>query len=85
MTEWQPMETAPKPPEGSQKYYGPEMEQKYWLLGWDGKHLAIISWNDYWWNEHSTGQWEVIHDAERYTWNEYEPTHWMPLPEPPKE
>lgn len=84
MTDWQPIETAPKPPAGNQKYPDPEMDQKYWLLGWDGQNLAIIAWNDHWWNEHATPQWEVIHDGERYVWGNYDPTHWMPLPEPPK-
>ena len=84
MTEWQPIETAPKPPAGSQEYPTPKMDQKYWLLGWDGKYLAIIAWNDWWRNEHATPQWEVIHDGEQYVWENYEPTHWTILPEPPK-
>jgi hypothetical protein len=83
MTNWQPIDTAPKPPKGSPEYRSPENDQKYWLLGWDGEHLAIIAWYDKWYNEYDTSDWIVIHDGEQYAWREYTPTHWMPLPSPP--
>lgn len=81
--DWQPIETAPKPPPGCLDYPSPEDDQKYWLLGWDGKFLAIIVWCDNWHNEYAPADWIVIHDGERYAWANYTPTHWMPLPKPP--
>jgi len=40
---------------------------------------AIINWADY------KEVWDVTHDAEGYVWEDYQPTHYMPLPQPPKE
>ena len=68
-TDWQPIETAPK----GNAYilvYGPE-------------GIDIASWNPFWGN----GQWLRMQTAE------YDndgapieaPTHWQPLPDPPKE
>lgn len=48
------------------------------LLCWDGAVMAICEW----WIEGA--EWSVVHDAEGYHWNGYTPTHWQPLPEPPK-
>ena len=69
MTDWQPIETAPK--DGTE------------VLGWspdprDG--IAIVKYE----TGLTMGKWSVVHDAESWAWNNYDPTHWMPLPEPPK-
>lgn len=76
MTQWQPIETAPKgEPVVGGYAHGPE------ILG-----LAIDadgSWHAYqlvFWNWHKngkTGAWKSINCG-------WTPTHWMPLPEPPK-
>ena len=48
------------------------------ILGWSqDDDQAIIQW--------SCKRWDVVHDWESYAWSDYYPTHWMPLPEPPKE
>ncbi len=45
------------------------------ILCWDGRARVICDWCD--------GGWDVTHDTEDYSWADYAPTHWMPLPEPP--
>lgn len=74
MMKWQTMETAPKDGtrilvHSNEFYHDSEMAVVYWkeLKTYHGIY----------------GNWEVTcfggHDAE----SEVEPTHWMPLPEPP--
>ena len=75
MTEWQPIETAPKD--------GTPMLLFYPILGvcfgcWD--HIGTADW----WIADSVGEdpsgWRCP-----YQEDDMEPTHWMPLPAPPKE
>jgi len=47
------------------------------ILCWDGGMIAICDW-------HKGYGFSVSHDAEDYAYNGYTPTHWQPLPEPPK-
>jgi len=72
MSEWQPIETAPK--------------MKVLLL-WAATDIAyngvILNW------KMATGSWSSGHEA--WIWDgrllasyEVQPTHWMPLPEPPR-
>ena len=62
MTEWQPIETAPR--DGTN------------ILSWEHKmECMIIFWQ--------SGDWHCTHDCEDLYFSE--PTHWMPLPEPPKQ
>jgi len=81
MTDWYPIETAPKPPPKEDERALPD--NNYHLLGWDGKNMTIIGWNDLSWNEYATSTWYVVHDAENYVWGDYVPTHWTHLPKPP--
>lgn len=60
MSEWQPIETAPK--DGTPI-----------LVADSGPYAFVVEWN----NKHRAWL-----GADRSAW---EPTHWMPLPEPPKE
>lgn len=75
MTEWQPIETAPKD--------GPKPindEYPFLLLGWypDLPMWEIIYWYD-------GPKWQGWRDIDGSIGiPEYrQPTHWMPLPEPP--
>lgn len=67
-TEWQPIETAPK--DGTH------------ILGFDGSYMTTVEW---WEPSHKTepGSWNLVQGCIR-GYSEWEPTHWMPLPEPPK-
>ena len=53
-----------------------ECEESYdgVVLWWNGKTIGIG------WYYESTGSWANLHDSEIYG-----VTHWMPIPEPPKE
>ena len=69
MTEWQPMETAPK--DGTRILA--------WCLGaYDGPAATAVSW-------HSTYKvwWQDPNEATEYDPDDMAPSHWMPLPEPP--
>lgn len=60
MTEWQPIETAPK--DGR-------------ILGWNGFEVESL--------EKFDDVWGQVSDSGRITASR--PTHWMPLPKPPKD
>lgn len=70
MSKWQPIETAPKVAETA-------------ILVWTGKaiHIAtfFLEWKYDSWATHNTDCWVI--GGGRVV----EPTHWMPLPEPPTE
>jgi hypothetical protein len=64
MTEWQPIETAPK--DGSL------------ILSWDNPYMIVVSWDTD--PRDEGGQcWKINYSGDWMT-----PTHWMPLPAPPK-
>lgn len=80
MTQWQPIETAPK-------------DGKKVLIVANGVIYAA------WWNSEFENQWDEETSEYRYVgaWTDdavesfgyetvasYEPTHWMPLPDPPE-
>jgi hypothetical protein len=70
MTEWQPIETAPK--DGTNILVAN-------AEGWVGQ----VFWQNRWYNENHAG-WMIANCDEEY--GEYiTATHWMPLPEPPHE
>ena len=72
MSEWKPIETAPK--DGTR------------ILGWDGCEVVTLDYQppyrypehleykEIWYQESDSGRASVFY-----------PTHWMPLPEPPME
>jgi hypothetical protein len=81
MSEWQPIETAPKNPEG--KFYGPRILVYCTADG--------LPWPAYWGQAYKTddatnGTWYCCDDASDN--NEFgvkDISHWMPLPTPPKD
>lgn len=61
-----------------------EDDKKKPQLGIDRKgERAVIEWEPSWDDEEYKGRWTVRHDSEDYVWEGYQPTHFMPLPEPP--
>lgn len=72
MSEWQPIETAPK--DGSAILIWQPDRSKYWGLGnFDDLRYAI----GYWRVADKIGSWGNRNSAV------VNPTHWMPLPAPP--
>ena len=72
MTDWQPIETAPK--DGTNILAWPCSD------GWGDEYFPyVVQWVDA--NEYHEGMWREA-AGEKYDW--FNPTHWMPLPEPPK-
>lgn len=63
MSEWQPIETAPK-------------EDGCEILGWDGNSVQVLEW----WAGGGNPRLACWMDGHGIS---FEPTHWMPLPEPP--
>ena len=73
MTEWQPIETAPKDGIPVLIYSGLRVDIESILIDHE-KSIYISSFDGDWW----------IWDGKYGPEYAYEPTHWMPLPEPPK-
>lgn len=70
MGEWQPIESAPK--DGT----------AILVVGEDGQY-DIVQWDVY--SDESIQMWEIVRPYEGLkTIPDSPPTHWMPLPEPPK-
>lgn len=69
MSEWQPIETAPR-------------DGTLVLLWWDGDFAPVGFWQDGW--VYTMTQARNLDGAVIDILLGYEPTHWMPLPEPPK-
>lgn len=69
MSEWQPIETAPK----NKRFLAVDKERAQYDDGW-----AVCDYNGYggYLNVCGVGGYEIETDIR--------PTHWMPLPEPPK-
>jgi hypothetical protein len=72
---WQPIETAPK--DGRS------------IIGWNGDRVAEMSWTDtrddndnYGWCESGFTDGGMLYWCNNIA--DPTPTHWMPLPEPPK-
>jgi hypothetical protein len=75
--EWQPIETAPKD--------GSEVLLYYPLEGLSEHHSRrVICWWHKGWSTRSPGRWVFQGRAARGYSDEYQPTLWMPLPEPPQ-
>lgn len=78
MMEWQSIETARK-------------DHGQWILAWDGEEVQALCWIDCpdeydsytGWAYGKTRWGGTLYEG----WNEFQriPTHWMPLPPPPKD
>ena len=68
MSEWLPIETAPK-------------DGEWILMAWDGK-TTMARWVD---NSMTVYPWAGWTQPSLFTHLQGKPTHWMPLPEPPKD
>jgi hypothetical protein len=67
MSEWQPIETAPR--------------DATRILGWSIDDVrAVWWWESHWLDGRDRGGW-MTDDSEYY--ERTEPTHWHPLPDPP--
>jgi len=74
MTEWQPIETAPKD--------GTDIIVMYIDIA--TQFVRIAFWLDYEWDPSINGWWTYDCGEDELMAPIYAPTHWMPLPEPPK-
>jgi len=72
MGDWKLIDTAPIEPFNVGTWFKSATPV---LLLWDG-HIKYIGWYAY--NKHGKGKWQTNSSPMRI------PTHWMPLPEPPK-
>lgn len=71
MSNWQPIETAPK---------------DQWILGWSQKRnrVDMWKWDDQKYNKHPKPYCEDAFRMGVCFDREHQPTHWQPLPNPPK-
>ena len=74
MSEWQDMSTAPKDATEWQ-------HDRTRVLLTDGVRISIGQWADGAWTDESEIRWVGDDGAFHETWY---PSHWQPLPEPPK-
>ena len=84
MNEWQPIETAPKDGTGVLVHnnYAPGLASGK-SESCDDINTVVAAW---WANEDDkeNGEWMCYMDSPCEPECPFEPTHWMPLPEPPK-
>ena len=81
MSEWQPIETAPR--DGSLIWLGsPEaMRLGFWTQGKEFESHGTI---DGGWRDMSAAESSITGETSLRTGLHFAPTHWMPTPEPPK-
>ena len=70
MSEWQPIETAPILPFNEEKWF---MSHSPYLLLWDGRCTIGV----FGYTKRGKSRWQDFR-------SNINPTHWMPLPEPPQ-
>ena len=70
MSEWQPIETCPLPAFDPEKWYRNGPSVLLWTH-W-------VSVGSYGYTQTGKGRWQIVGRT-------VHPTHWMPLPDPPKE
>lgn len=72
MTDWRPIETAPK--DGTLILVaGPKMGVMF-----DATAITVVAWGGFEWKP-MVGGWQAYEDS----LEDAQPTHWMPLPDPP--
>lgn len=67
MSDWQPIETAPK--------------HDFDILLGSGNQRAVVRWENGYWKPQNVSDYYGAYPI----YLDFEPTHWMPLPEPPKD
>lgn len=79
VSEWQPIETAPKD--------GTDVIVMYMHCETQCVFNAFYASEEYHWEKRDVGWWSYEHsEVSRILLNDFmEPTHWMPLPPPPKD
>lgn len=79
MTEWQPIETAPK--DGSDIIAFFPAENKHGIDNFHPQVIAVVSFQERgWWEISNVSGWEMETEIDSHEG----PTHWMPMPEPPR-
>jgi hypothetical protein len=83
MSEWQPIETAPK--DGTEIIVGNDQATVWITRGswWsDGEHWATQGYDK---QEEAAGWWSYANSVGQDKLNDYrQPTHWLPMPTPPQ-
>lgn len=77
--EWQPIETAPRDGKPVLFFCDGDVRKGYC----EDQHFFIINNGDY--TDGGYGQDYRCDPKNKYEWSYGMPTHWMPLPNPPKE
>ena len=80
MSEWQPIETAPK--DGTRVLLFPQYCVAHWEFGDENWMIAPLDMSEMPVEERFKGTFYCIYPEVIY--EDGVPTHWMPLPEPPQ-
>ena len=79
MSDWQPIETAPK--DGTKILVGRDGHQTTTGVWVEDKGRTLVpDLNEPYWEKFDHSWWDVVFSEDEW----FSPTHWMPLPEPPK-
>lgn len=70
---WQPIETAPR-----------QRLPQVRILGWNGKTIDLWVWDTQAWSQRPRACWRRYGARGISQDRKEQPTHWMPLPEPPE-
>jgi len=83
MTEWQPIDTAPK----DEWVLAYQPNGQHGGMTFTGGHCYVCRWaykNEFWYDKTSNVLQEPPPSEKVVTYFTCTPTHWMPLPAPPK-
>lgn len=87
MAEWQPIETAPKGG-GAERVTDPKWVEPPRILLYADGEIVVARWEHYYAEggggfDGRENAWVFVGSGERLADYYNDPTHWMPLPEPP--
>ena len=83
MTGWQPIETAPKEIKDGRLVYVFQGKEIYHLARWTRREYFGRGVKAAWWASGGTNKPMSVYDGSGGI--ELNPTHWMPLPDPPED